>query len=266
MKKISSIRIYPIKSLGGFEIDEAQIERRGLRHDRRWMLVDAENRFLTQRERPEFALFRTRIEGDFLIVFHKNRPDQILKVPLEPDVLRLKKIETSVWDWNGSAMVGEREADAFFSDFLNEKVRLAYQSEAIQRQADLKYAEKGQLVSFADGFPFLLIGRASLDFLNQKLAAPVPMDRFRPNFVVEGTEPFEEDALRKFRIGSAVFEGVKNCGRCVMTTIDQQTSARAAEPLRTLASFRQVENRVLFGQNLVWLGDENSSGTVRVGD
>jgi uncharacterized protein YcbX len=133
-----------------------------------------------------------------------------------------------------------------------------------RRWADGRYAPKGQHVSFADGFPFLLIGQATLDDLNSRLAQPLPMNRFRPNFVFTGGEPFEEDGWGEIEIGNWKFQCVKPCARCIIPTTDQETATRAAEPLKTLATFRKKGNKILFGQNVVWLGEGDAQ--VRAGD
>ncbi len=263
---LSEIHIYPIKSLGGIALNEAKIEMRGLEFDRRWMLIDAENRFVTQRELPEMALFRLEIREPFLEVFHKNRPTERLKIPLRPDWRSLESAAVQTWSWRGQARIHGREAADFFSENLKTGLRLAFMPTATRRQVDLQFAEKGQFTSFADAYSFLLIGQASLDFLNQKLAEngkpPVPMNRFRPNLVVSGFEPFKEDQFGTFSIDNQRFKCAKPCARCVMTTIDQATADRSAEPLKTLSSFRFLNNKVLFGQNLVRLGGD---GNLKIG-
>jgi uncharacterized protein len=131
------------------------------------------------------------------------------------------------------------------------------------RAVDRRYAPEGQMVSFADAYPFLVIGEASLADLNSRLEIPVPMNRFRPNLVFSGGTPFCEDGWRDFNIGDQPFRAVKPCARCIMTTIDQQTTTKNAEPLRTLASYRKQDNKVLFGQNVIWMGKKDKA-TIRV--
>ncbi len=267
--KLTQLSIYPIKSLGGIRLEASEIELRGLRHDRRWMLVDDENRFMTQREIPAMALFRLEIRPPFLEIFQKDRPAVRLKIPLEPDWRSLPSARVTVFSWQGMARICGPEAADFFSEKLGKKLRLAFMPDATRRQADRSYAAKGQFVSFADGYSFLVIGQKSLDELNRRLtekgSPALPMERFRPNFVFDGAEaaPFMEDGWADFRIGDARFRGVKNCGRCVMTTIDQQTAERGKEPLRTLADFRFANNKILFGQNLLWTG---GGRRVKLGD
>lgn len=262
--QLTHLFIYPIKSLGGISLQEAVVERRGLRYDRRWMLVDAEGRFVSQREIPEMALLRTAITSSFLEVFSKDKPDDRVQIPLEIQPEALPKIMVEVWSDRCAARVMDDGINAWFSRVLKQAVRLVYMPDTTRRRADGRYAPPGQVVSFADGFPFLLIGEASLTDLNSRLAEPVPMDRFRPNLVFTGAEAFEEDQWLDFTIRNQPFRCVKPCARCVMITTDQETAARNAEPLKTLSTYRKKGNKVLFGQNVIWLGQEQA--LIRVGD
>ncbi|MFN0035452.1 MAG: MOSC domain-containing protein [Saprospiraceae bacterium] len=270
--------MYPIKSLGGIALQEAVPERRGLRYDRRWMLVDDTGRFVTQREIPNMALLGTAIEPPFLSVFWKNGPLEKVRIPLEMSPLQLPKLRVQIWGDQCPARVLPDEINQWFSDNLGQNLRLVFMPDTTRRPADGRYAPRGHHVSFADGFPYLLIGQASLDDLNSRLAQPLPMNRFRPNFVFTGGQAFEEDEWKEFAIGNQQspisnqqstinnqqFRAVKPCARCIIPTTDQDTAARAAEPLKTLATFRKFGNRILFGQNVVWLGE--GDGVVRVGD
>ncbi len=264
MHTLSEIWIYPVKSLGGIASDEAKVERRGLQYDRRWMLVDDRGRFVSQREIPRMALLGTAIEPPFLTVFWRNNPSEKINVPLAPPAGELEKLRVEIWSDRCAARVLTDDINVWFSDNLSQNLRLVYMPGATRRRADGRYAPKGHHVSFADGFPFLLIGQASLDDLNGRLSQPLPMNRFRPNFVFSGGTPFEEDDWKQFMIGNQPFAGVKPCARCIIPTTDQETALRAAEPLQTLATFRKQGNKILFGQNLVWLGD--GTARVRVGE
>jgi uncharacterized protein YcbX len=261
MRALSEIYIYPIKSLGGIALQEAELEIRGLRYDRRWMLVDANGRFVSQREIPAMTGLGTAVHGDRLRIFVKNKPQDFLEIPLDEGILFKTRVE--VWSDKCSALEYPLSVSEWFFDQLGMAVRLVNMPDTTRRRADGRYAPKGQYVSFADGFPYLIIGQASLDDLNQRLPEALPMNRFRPNFVFAGGDPYEEESWADFRIGNAHFRGVKPCGRCVVITTDQDTGARGAEPLRTLAQYRSVSNKVLFGQNVVWMGGE---GVVRIGD
>lgn len=264
MRILSEIWIYPIKSLGGIPLQTAKVEPRGLQYDRRWMLVDEAGRFVSQREIPQMALLGTAIEPPHLTVFWKKNSSEKIQIPLEVSADDLEKLKVQIWDDKCSARVLPKETNDWFSENLKQNLRLVVMPETTRRWADGRYAPKGQHVSFADGFPFLLIGQASLDDLNSRLAQPLPMNRFRPNFVFTGGAPFEEDSWSAFQISNVQFQAVKPCARCIITTTDQETAIHAAEPLKTLATFRKSGHKVLFGQNVVWLGE--SEAWVKVGD
>ena len=165
-----------------------------------------------------------------------------------------------VWSARVRAREGHRSWSAWFGERLGQQVRLVYMPDSTRRHVDGRYA-KG-LTSFSDGFPWLIISQASLDDLNARLESPVGMERFRPNIVVAGGTAFQEDHWRDVRIGDVRFMLVKPCARCTITTIDQRSGERGKEPLRTLAGYRSVNNKVLFGMNAVGSLD----GAVRVGD
>lgn len=258
MLHISELYIYPIKSLSGIALSNAVVTDRGFQYDRRWMLVDEQNRFLTQREHPQMALIKVQLESDGLLLTHPSKG--MAKVPFNPS--DQKGQDVVVWDDTCVGVFVDETLDNWFSNALGMKCRLVYMPETTQRQVDLRYASKGIITSFADGYPFLMIGKASLDELNRRLEEPLRMDRFRPNIVFAGGTPFEEDRINHMRIAAIDFYGVKLCSRCVMTTINQQTAQKAKEPLKTLASYRLKDKKILFGQNLIHRG----RGNVRVGD
>lgn len=261
---LSQIFIYPIKSLGGISLNEAIVEERGLRFDRRMMIVDENGIFMTQRDFPQMALLKTKILDNNLIVTHSSSNHSII-LPLSPDGEALSgKIKVKIWDDECEAITVSKEADEFFYEMIGTKCHLVYMPESEKRIVDpkRKYVKDEHIVSFADGYPFLIIGQSSLDELNRRLETPLPMNRFRPNFVFTDGEPFEEDNWKDFRIAEIKFRAVKPCARCVITTTDQQTAERSDEPLRTLSTFRRQGNKVLFGMNLIAL----NSGEVKVGD
>lgn len=264
MRILTEIRIYPIKSLGGIALTESKVEPRGLQYDRRWMLVDDTGRYVSQREIPAMALLGTAVEPPYLTVCRKNNPLEKVPIPLEVPMDELEKSEVQIWDDQCQARILPKEINEWFSDNLKQDLRLVYMPDTTRRWADGQYAPEGQHVSFADGYPFLIIGQASLDDLNSRLEQPLPMNRFRPNFVFTGGEPFEEDNWGEFEIGDVRFQGVKPCARCIIPTTDQETGERAAEPLKTLATFRKRNNKIYFGQNVVWMGGEKA--TLRVGE
>lgn len=264
MYQLTEIWVYPIKSLGGISMPTARVEMRGLQHDRRWMLVDENGQFLTQREFAEMALLKTGFDSGHLTVYHSGTPSEVLRIPLDLPASEYTKTRVKVWSDAVSGQALPPEINQWFSEVLKHPVRLVRMPDTTRRHTDGRYAPKGQLVSFADGFPFLLVGQTSLDDLNSRLEQPLPMNRFRPNFVFTGGTPFEEDQWRDFTIGDVQFRGVKPCARCAIITTDQQTGFRGVEPTKTLATFRKNGNKILFGQNVIWLGTGDSS--VNLGD
>jgi uncharacterized protein YcbX len=249
MLTLQEIYVYPIKGLGGVRVQQAVAEPRGLRYDRRWMLVDAQGVFLTQREHHNLALLQCALTGDELVVRHKNGGGQALHLPLNPGTGH-DRMQVRVWDDVVPAVPVGHGADQFFSTHVKMPVRLVYMPDDSRRAVDPHYAPD-DIVSFADGYPYLLIGQASLDDLNARLALPLPMNRFRPNLVFSGGTPYQEDTFKDFKIGTVAFRGLKPCARCVVTTIDQQTAALGKEPLRTLATYRKDGNKINFGMNCV---------------
>ncbi|CAN5689205.1 MOSC domain-containing protein [soil metagenome] len=255
---LSGLYVYPIKSCAGISLQKSELGATGLRHDRRWMLVDETGEFMSQRAHPRMALISTSVSGEHLTVGAPGMPD--LEIPLRQEDENL--VDVSVWgDANRGATVGE-EADSWFSEFLQFPCRLVRKQEDEPRLVDSSYAVSGDQVSFADGFAFLLISEASLEDLNGRLAEPLPMNRFRPNFVVRGCDPYAEDGWNRLRVGNVPFRVAEACPRCAVTTVDQRTGARGKEPLRTLATYRKSEGEVFFGRNLI----HDALGAVCVGD
>lgn len=255
---------YPVKGAGGVFLPEARVDEFGVRLDRRWMLVDDDGVFLSQRNHPRLALLRPRVEEDALLL---EAPEmEPLSLPVEPDG---PPVEVRVWGSVVEAVHVGAGAAGWVAAFLGEPARLVFMPRSTLRPVDPAYlpadrADAGDpRVSFADAFPFLLISCESLDELNRRLERPVPMNRFRPNLVVRGEgRPHAEDAWRRLRIGDMELDVVKPCDRCAVTTVDQGSGERGVEPLRTLATYRKSEGKAWFGQNLVHRG----SGTLRVGD
>lgn len=255
--QVQDIYVYPVKSIGGIRHEKASALQRGFMFDRRWMLVDEDDKFISQRVEHKLALLQTELQLNTLSIFHKHNRDQrisfTINEPLKNDV------KVSVWD---DIVVGahlSNDIDLWFSDYLEKTCKLVFMPENGIRPIDEKYAQNNEHVSFADAFPYLLISQASLDDLNSRLQNPVPMDRFRPNLVVADSEAFEEDSWDKIRIGEVYFKVAKPCVRCILTTVDQQTGSRGTEPLFTLSKYRTLDNKVLFGQNLIALNEGNVS-------
>jgi len=261
--RLEAIYVYPVKSLGGITLSEACLERRSLQYDRRWMLVDAQGQFVTQREVPALARLGTALQAGQLVIFEKERPAHQIGLPLAPPEKAMQPLMVQVWGDRCWALAYPPEINAWFSNYLRVEVQLVFMPHSTLRQVDRHYAPPKTPVSFADSFPYLLIGQASLDDLNQRLAQPVPMSRFRPNFVFSGGLPYEEDNWERFCIGEAHFLAVKPCARCTVITTDQDTGERSAEPLKTLATYRREGHRILFGKNALWTGE--GSNRVHIG-
>lgn len=262
---LAGITVYPLKSAGGIALREAELDELGLRHDRRWTVVDAQDRALTQRTHPQLARIRVALEDRSLALTAPGMPR--LELPLEPAAgpAGSGAEEVVIWNDRVAALPAGDRAARWISDWLEEPCRIVYMPPTTVRPVDPRYAVGAvghARLSFADGFPFLLLSEASLDALNRKLDEPLPMNRFRPNLVVRGVGAHGEDRWRRIRIGDTLFHVVKSCGRCAITTTDQETGARGQEPLRTLARYRRVDGKVLFGRYLIHRG----TGPVRVGE
>lgn len=258
MIRVSQLVIYPIKSCRGVEADLATVGKTGFELDRRWMLIGDDGRFLSQREYHQLAQVRVQVGEDGLHLEAPGLP--ALEVGFEGAGGPSSRVQ--VWDDECVAVAEGEDAARWFSKHLGCSARLVRMASDDARPLGSSTAQPGDHVSFADGFPFLLLSVASLDKLNRRLSLPVSMDRFRPNIVIEGCEPHAEDGWDRIRIGEVPFRFAKPCARCLVTTVDQTTGERGREPLRTLSTYRTVDGQVLFGQNLVHEG----RGAVGVGD
>ncbi len=258
-RRLSEIWVYPVKSLSGIRVTQAEVLEKGLKFDRRFMLIDSGNRFITQREHPELALFQTEIHNSTLRVTQRASQETI-SFSLEP--LPGKLLTAAIWRDEVSVSEVDEQLNVWFSDALKLPCKLVHFPEVNHRPVDPAYALHNEQVSLADGYPFLIIGQASLDDLNTRLDKPVAINRFRPNFVFTGGRPYEEDGWRNFSIGSLRFVGVKNCSRCVLITVDPETGTKGREPLRTLSTYRKKGGKTFFGQNVLAI----NNGTVTVGE
>jgi len=255
---MSGIYIYPIKSLGGISLQSSIVEERGLKYDRRWMLVDENNKFLTQRTHPQMALLQVEISDDRLIIKQKQNRISPLKIPLNPNLNR--EVTVEVWKDTVPALLYYDDVNNWFSEAIRFKCKLVYMPDSTKRKVDEQYAAN-KIVSFADGYPLMMIGEESLNDLNSKLTHPVPMNRFRPSIVFSGGEPFEEDNWKSFKVGVLQFRVVKPCSRCVIPTVDPETGEKGKEPLKTLSTYREKEGKVFFGMNVV----ADSTGIIKTG-
>jgi uncharacterized protein len=277
--QLSEIFIYPVKSLRGIGVTSLQVDDLGLVGDRRFMVVDENGRFLTQRTLPRMALIATALSADTLTLsadghgLIKVSRTQSVGVPQSSVGRDSPDLPRSVSVWNSEGLLANDCGDdvaTWLTSFLEVKCRLVRIGEKFLRPILKPAAGPGDRVSFADAVPFLVISEASLANLNDRLVAQgddaLPMNRFRPNLIVSGCDAFAEDTWARFRIGQVIFRGAGPCSRCVVTTTDQITAERGKEPLRTLATYRRDPTDptdVNFGQNLI---HETKSGSLRVGD
>ncbi len=244
---ISELWIYPVKSCRGISLDSAEVLPRGLAFDRRFMLIDSEGKFLSQRTLPAMARLRTRLEADNLIISTDGAPD--LGLPLAGG--SGPEVSATVWEDTCQSIDQGDDAAQWFSGALGTDCRLVFMPDSTTRTVDQDFGRPSDSVGFADGYPILLISQGSLDELNRKLDQPVPMNRFRPNIVVSGCPPHAEDEWSSIEIGNVTFLLVKPCSRCPVVTTDQASGERFDEPLRTLSTYRLHGGKILFGQNLV---------------
>lgn len=250
---------YPIKSTRRISHIRVKVSPWGLDGDRRWMIVDENAKFLTQRELPKMALIQAVPLGEGLLLLSAAGRKQIfVDVPDE----HVSTLEVSIWRDTVPAQVASDRASAWLTTFLGRSVRLVYMSDPTVRPLDPAYSKPESMVSFADGYPILCTTSASLSELNKKLPETIPMGRFRPNVVVSGDRPFGEDTWKRLQIGCVNFLVVKPCTRCVITTVDQNTASQGKEPLRTLSRFRKRNGKVYFGENLI----PENTGIIHRGD
>lgn len=275
---VSELYFYPIKSARGVALDRATLDERGFRNDRRWMVVDEHDAFITQRVAPRMALIDVALDDDALTIRAPGMPD--LRVPTMaegpagdgpaatdgPAAGDGPAVRCTVWRDTVDARRVSREADDWFSDYMRRPCSLVYMPDTSRRIVDRDFVEQERIVGFADAFPLLVIGQRSLDVLNEKLAErgepALPMRRFRPNIVVAQSAPHEEDEWRRIRVGAIDVDIVKPCARCAITTVDTETGQPGHEPLRTLSTYRKHGSKVLFGQN----GVHHRAGSIAVGD
>jgi uncharacterized protein YcbX len=262
MLQISRLFIYPVKSLGGISVASALLTDRGFQYDRRWMLINAENQFMTQREYPQMALLQTNITGEGVSIFHMSDIHERILVPFW--VSEKDKFMVNIWGDSCEAVFVNKEIDAWLSARLRVSCRLVFMPDDSLRKVDSRYAvQENNITSLSDGYPLMVISQSSLDDLNSRMEKPVPMNRFRPNIVLAGANPYEEDEMADFMIRGIHFYGVKLCSRCAITTINQDSLEKGKEPLKTLSTYRLKDKNVLFGQNVLY---NNGGVSIKTGD
>lgn len=255
MMHLSGLYRYPLKSAQGEVLGSAYVDALGVQGDRRWMLVDqSTGRFLSQRLLTQMTQLQALWQGhDYLRLNVPGQPELLVPLPDANSALRT----VTIWKDTLDVPDAGDAAAQWLSNWLGRPCRLVHVPAARARQVDTDYAQAGDKVAFADGFPLLLIGQASLDDLSARIGRPQSMLQFRPNLVVAGGEPYAEDSWRHIRIGTVEFRVAKGCGRCIMTTVNPQTGERSAdrEPLTTLRTYRHGEDgQIYFGQNLIACG------------
>jgi uncharacterized protein YcbX len=258
--KLSKINIYPVKSLPGISLNESIVEERGLQYDRRWMIINSENIFITQRLFPNMVFISVKIEEGKIIFSHRNKSIETLELSLTefPE----NEINVEIWEDKCEAVEYKREINDWFTEALETKCKLVYMPNKTERKTSLKYFSNSKNVSFADGYPFLIIGEESLNFLNSKLINKVSMNQFRPNLVFTGGNEHDEDKWNNIKIGNLEFSVGKPCARCVITTINPKDGSKNKEPLATLSKYRNFSGKVMFGQNAI----SHSDGVIKLGD
>ncbi|MGO1461656.1 MAG: MOSC domain-containing protein [Marinobacter sp.] len=255
--KVHSLHIYPVKSLAGIQVSAFEMDDFGPKGDRRWMIVDSDRSFVTQRALPELARITTVLVDREVSVHIPGEGEFKLQVTD-------KALRALVWrDWV-KALEAESSVCEALSRFCGKELRFVYMPDSSFRRVDVGRVTEYRRVGFADGFPFLITSLASLDELNGRLDAPVDMRRFRPNIVIGGATAWQEDGWRKLKLGSHSFDIVKPSSRCVLTTVDPDTGVKDSglQPLRTLSSYRRTPEGVIFGQNAI----HETSGVIHVDD
>lgn len=265
---LESIHVYPVKAMRAVDLGESAVEPWGLAGDRRWLVTDSGGRFISQREEPRLALVSARYgqPGQDLAITLSAPGQPALRVEAPSAAGGAELTEVSVWRSHLLAAAAGPGADEWVSAYLGRPARLVHLDDPRRRPVDPDYGAPGDTVSFADGYPLLVTTTSSLEALGKWLAddgeEPVPMTRFRPNVVVAGTEAWDEDNWRQIRIGAVSFRVAKPCGRCVVTTTDQETGQRGSQPLKMLGRKRRLGSDLVFGQNLI----PDGPGTIRAGD
>lgn len=256
--RVSGLYSYPIKSCAGISHSRVDLDKYGIVNDRSFLVIGENGVAITQRDVSRLALVRVELKEGGIVS---------LQMPGFEDLNFERKSggqlkEAKVWSDTVETEDQGDEAASWFSAVCARSCRLVSRSKNYKRLVNEKYIENAEEVSFADGFPLLLISDASLEDLNSKLEVPVLMNRFRPNIVVSGSGAYAEDSWKKIRINGLSLSVVKPCARCVMVSIEQESAIVSKEPLRTLSLFRKVGEKVMFGQNLL----HKSAGQIKVGD
>jgi len=254
---VKELYLYPIKSLAGIRVESAKAEEMGFENDRRWMLIDEESKFITQREYPNLSQFYPQIEDDKIAISHYDTTHEFfINENLD------EAIFSKVWDDESKVVEVNKVTSKWFSKRLGFSCKLVKIINKGDRKHDSSRLNQILNVSLADGYPYLLIGSKSLDHLNEKLKEKITIQRFRPNIVISTLVAHEEDFFDTFQIGDVKFKNAKPCGRCVMINNNPETAIVSKEPLKTLSNYRTSNNNVFFGINIFCFNE----GIITVGD
>ena len=254
---VKELYLYPIKSLAGIRVESAKAEEMGFKNDRRWMLIDEENQFITQRNHPNLSQFYPEIKENKIVILHQDTTheffiDETLGEPLF----------SKVWDDETKVLEVNKPTSKWFSEMLGFECKLVKIANIGDRKHNSSKLNTTLNVSLADGYPYLLIGSESLNFLNEKLEEKITMARFRPNIVISSSVAHEEDSFGNFQIGTLKFKNAKPCGRCIMVNTNPKNGIVKKEPLNTLSTYRKVDNSIFFGTNIMCLNE----GEISIGD
>lgn len=255
---VSELNTYPLKSATGIALDTMALDDRGPLYDRRWMLVDENYKFVTQRQYPKMCLIHTAYDNNGCLTLSAQRMSPI-SVQSEQSG---NVVTVQVWRDSVEAIDCGDTAANWVSEFLGVSCRVVHMPDRVRREVNPDYASNREIVGFSDGFPLLLISQASLDDLNTRLSQPIAMNRFRANIIVTGCEAFAEDQWKIIRIGEMEFQVAKPCSRCVIPSIDPNTGVKQPEVVRTLAAYRRRNGKVYFGQNLL----HRAKGQISIND
>lgn len=254
---ISQLFVHPLKSAKSVQSEQLLLDQHGALNDRRWMVVDRHGKFVSQRSVPSLCLVEAKLDSS-------NR--LTLSAPSLPNCLvefdSSDQIEVQIWNDGLIATDCGDIAAEWLSNHLAKPCRLVHLPSTATRQVDPTYAAIGTTVSFADGFPLLVIGQASLDHLNSQLATPIGMQRFRPNIVISGGTAHIEDGWKEIKIGEVSLSLVKPCSRCVIPSINPQTAKKRDDVIPTLSRYRRQGREINFGMNAI----HKNTGIIRLGD
>jgi uncharacterized protein YcbX len=255
--KVEQLIIYPVKSLGGMVKNSWMAENTGFLYDRKWMLIDQDGVFITQRQFPQLCTFDVNIVENVVHVYKEGQQVSWHVGEKQPEI-----IQTKVWNDDAHVQAVSHSVNQFFSDWLRKEVRLVREIETLKRKHFATSLNQEIQVSLADGYPYLVLGTASVQYLSERLHFPVHYSRFRPNILINTDTPHEEDEMGQINIGQSTFTMVKPCVRCQVVNINQHDGVVTKETLQELASYRRCGNGVCFGVNMVCTRE----GIISVGD